>query len=560
MAQGYGEDGPPSRGGGSDGWSPPRRIRPARGEEPWAPGWGPAPDQAVPRAGYPDDDDTGGLSGGFDPFPEQAYRPTTDRGDERARGGWVGPPDNAHDTGDQGQPWPGQPGFPDQVRPGGRAVGGGRPDPSGRIPAGGRPDAGSRPDAAPFNGFGGRPAFGGRPDIAGRPDISGRPDITGRPDIAGGPGIAGRPDIDRRSDVLGRPGRGVRPDLGGRPDLGRRPGGDGRPAGWDQRDDFGRRDRFDETGRWDSGITDVRPGDTDWRGFTAAPVRSAGAGYAGAPNLAPAAAPTRPGLPRQSGPAIRATPFGAASRPPIRPAPDLPDDPERHTGRTILIAILVVIVLTGGAYGVDRWNHHRITAVTTTSKPVVLPAGDPITSQKTDPEPLTTAEVFGASTIPSSAGGGGYSVVKSESVACASVATDKIATLLNSLGCTQAVRATLTTSDHTYVITAGVVNLPDSSAAANARTSLKSLISAGTGRFISLDASGVPSVSQVTTHLGWDSRGHYLSYAVIALANGQPISATDDRTASIINDIVERYLGATVIGARETQPSATPSK
>jgi hypothetical protein len=233
---------------------------------------------------------------------------------------------------------------------------------------------------------------------------------------------------------------------------------------------------------------------------------------------------------------------------------------QRHRGRTIVISLLVLVVL-GGAAGALEWNRLRKPAATvvTTTTVAALPPGDPIASQSTDPRPLTTTEVFGSPTIPSGADGSGYSIVKSESVAdCTSVATDKIAALLGTLGCTQAIRATLTSADGTYAITTGIVNLPDAKAAGNARTSIKSLVAAGTGRFVGVDANGLPSAAQSTTHLGWDSRGHYLTYAVIALANGKPIASSDKNTATIINDVIEDYLGATIIGARESSASPTP--
>jgi hypothetical protein len=251
---------------------------------------------------------------------------------------------------------------------------------------------------------------------------------------------------------------------------------------------------------------------------------------------------------------------GPGSAPRTFPAPgahgsDAPaDPPRRRRARTILIGVLIVILLGGGgAYGALRWSRaYKVhTATVTTPTPAPLPSGDPITSRQTDPKPLTTTEAFGNATVPSRAGAG-YTVVTSEVIDCASVATGKIATLLASLGCTQAVRATLLSADHAYVITTGIVNLPDASAADAARTALEPLVATGTSRFVYLDAAGKPSVSAVTTHLGWDSRGHFLSYAVIALANGKPISATDSRTAVIINDLVEQYLDVTVIGARET--------
>jgi hypothetical protein len=429
----------------------------------------------------------------------------------------------------------------------------------------------------------------GRADQPGGFDRSGRPDQTGGFDRAGGFDRSGtfdqRNDFDQQPgsgpnvgfgqagpgsrtafDRLGGPGprtafdqpAGQRTAFGQQPGpqtaFGQQPGSQtafGQPGSRTAFDrgmpdprsggprPMGRPDDFD---REDSGRWSREPGmsDTDWRRRSAqpqsAPPGPGGPRYpsqrGGAPTITRTVDPRRDGLTQAA-----------------------PEKPKRHVGRTIALMAVVVLVLGGGAYGFERWHQSHAASSSPSVAPSLppLPAGDPITSQKTDPAPLTTNEVFGTSSIPSTTGDAGYTMVASQVVECANIATGTIATLLNGLGCTQGVRATLTTPDHAYVITAGIVNLPDATSADKARTSLKSLVSAGSGRFISLSATGVPVVSQVTTHLGWDSRGHFLTYAVIALADGKPISTDDKQTATIINDVVEHYLGGTVIAAREKQ-------
>ena len=58
-------------------------------------------------------------------------------------------------------------------------------------------------------------------------------------------------------------------------------------------------------------------------------------------------------------------------------------------------------------------------------------------------------------------------------------------------------------------------------------------------------------VAQAAANIAWDTRGHYLMYCVIVLANGKAIAADDKRTSVIVSDVVESYLGGTVIHARE---------
>ncbi len=228
--------------------------------------------------------------------------------------------------------------------------------------------------------------------------------------------------------------------------------------------------------------------------------------------------------------------------------------PPPRLRRALYAIVTTLVVLTVVAYGIVYFTRGNTTTKTVTSStPVVLPKSDPILSRATDPKPLTASEVFGQATIRSSATGGNYTVSQGQTITgCGTVATSKIAAMLSSLGCSQVVRADLTSPDGTYVITAGIVNLPDQASASTARTSIKSLIESGTDHFNAYTlALASPPPTQPTTHLGWDTRGHYLFYVVIGLANGRSIGVNDERTPLIISDIIEKYLSTTVIGARE---------
>ena len=67
--------------------------------------------------------------------------------------------------------------------------------------------------------------------------------------------------------------------------------------------------------------------------------------------------------------------------------------------------------------------------------------------------------------------------------------------------------------------------------------------------------------AKAATQLGWDIRGHYLGYCVVARADGKAIDAGDQTARQVIDDLVEKYLLGTVIQARTTPPtgSAHPS-
>jgi len=240
-----------------------------------------------------------------------------------------------------------------------------------------------------------------------------------------------------------------------------------------------------------------------------------------------------------------------------RPSPRRP-----RRGRTVAITIAIVMVLLGATSLAVFWLNERRNAATVSATPTPSLDTRSIADRKVDPDPLSTNEVFGKSKIVSTARGGGtYQVMGTDiSKSCGGAVTDQISVLMTSLGCTQVVRATMFSPDKAYVITAGVFNLPDSAAATKAFNSIKTDINAGKGRFMGLAAGGgTDVVTSAQAHLAWDARGHYLTYCVIVLADGKAIPADDARSPLIVTDVLERYLGDTVLGARDKHTVVTPT-
>jgi hypothetical protein len=127
---------------------------------------------------------------------------------------------------------------------------------------------------------------------------------------------------------------------------------------------------------------------------------------------------------------------------------------------------------------------------------------------------------------------------------------DLVATLATN-GCTQAVRATVTSADKAFVITIGLLNLRDRAGATATEEAVKVSVRGHTGRFNGLAGGGTSDViTKVATQLGWDSRGHFLAFAVIARADGSTIAAGDPTTTEIVNTLIEDYLKGTVLQAR----------
>ena len=181
-----------------------------------------------------------------------------------------------------------------------------------------------------------------------------------------------------------------------------------------------------------------------------------------------------------------------------------------------------------------------------------------ISTRDVDPVPLTEQEVFPQGTQLTIPGNNQpYPILKTQaSTDCHVAAEQDLGTLLTQLGCSQVVRATLKSPDGQYVMTAGIFNLRDEPAAAQADQAIKPTVDAQKGRFTGLLAGGpTDALVRAPTHLSWFVRGHFLAYAIIARADAQPIPADDPTAARIATDLVETHLRDTVIGARAVQPN-----
>jgi hypothetical protein len=237
------------------------------------------------------------------------------------------------------------------------------------------------------------------------------------------------------------------------------------------------------------------------------------------------------------------------------------DEPPRRRGRVAIAVLASLVVLAAlGFAGVTLLRHNGSGSANgaTSPRPSINTAA--INDRTVDPALLTTAEVFGAGTIASTSPSGTYRIIRSEADAsCGTAATAAISTLLASVGCNQAVRATMLSPDQTYVITAGVLNLPNTASATKVASSLQPDIAKGTGRLNGLDAGGTTTaITLAQSQVAWDTRGHYLVYSIIALASGKAIATSDKRVPAIITDVVENYLGDKVLGAR-AKKSAAPT-
>jgi hypothetical protein len=186
------------------------------------------------------------------------------------------------------------------------------------------------------------------------------------------------------------------------------------------------------------------------------------------------------------------------------------------------------------------------------------PTGHDISNRAADAAQLTDVEVFPTPTV-----GAGYQVLPKPQVLtdCKAAAVGEPVKMLSVQDCTQVVRAALLSADRVYVITAGLFNFGTQVNAQQASDSIRDSVGAQKGRFTGLNLGSPPSdvYARAATQLGWDVRGHFLAYCVIARADAKPIDASDQSAHQITDQLVEKYLIGTVLEARVSPPGSAPA-
>jgi hypothetical protein len=179
-----------------------------------------------------------------------------------------------------------------------------------------------------------------------------------------------------------------------------------------------------------------------------------------------------------------------------------------------------------------------------------------ISTRAADPSPLTANEVFPAKKISIPGTPEAYEVIKTQATKDCRVAADGgLRKLITSLKCSQVVRATLRSPTKEYLVTGGLLNLETAAGAQQAKDKMQSMVDQNTGRFLGFVASKqTEPLALSATHVGWDTRGHYLVYCLIARADGKEFANDDPYARQILYDIVELHLRNTVLEKRATAP------
>jgi hypothetical protein len=325
-----------------------------------------------------------------------------------------------------------------------------------------------------------------------------------------------------------------------------------------------------------SGAPAARPGiPTAVPGIPAA--RSGGPGTWPGPQVgrtAPPLAPGRRGAGKPGAPARRALPpLPRARAVTLKEFPGIIRQLPQHKPWMVAIGAIAVAVVVAvcsfGSFMLVKDDNAVIGAPPTAETTVVK---RDISNREVDPTPMTAADVFPATEIIADPNYPPYKLmgkVHLVSNDCRSAATDEVRKLLQVVGCSQVIRATFSTPDGQYYVTAGVLNLPDTAIATQFSADAESLIKDKLGRLVGCardclgdnDAANmIIAQAQLKTFL--QVHGHFVIYTVIAKLDKSPIGDDEPGVKVIEYDILQMYLRDHVMlqwSIDKTPPSGSAS-
>ncbi|MFF5230056.1 hypothetical protein [Dactylosporangium sp. NPDC000521] len=254
---------------------------------------------------------------------------------------------------------------------------------------------------------------------------------------------------------------------------------------------------------------------------------------------------------------------GGARSTPAEPARGVEHRPHRWIAALSVIGVIVLLAACGlGSWFIFKDEKNGPESARSTAN--AGPKKRDISSRQVDPNPLTEAEVFPQNNIIAVPDEPPYLILKTQaSPDCKTAATDQLATLLAGAGCSEVVRATMKSPNEDYLITAGIFNLDTEKSAATAFEGVKPIVDGQKGRFAGMSVgagTGTDAIVRAPTQLGWNYRGHFIAFVVIARVDGKDFAPDDPYPNQITYDIVETYLENGIIGNRAIiQPEATPA-
>jgi len=220
-----------------------------------------------------------------------------------------------------------------------------------------------------------------------------------------------------------------------------------------------------------------------------------------------------------------------------------------HKSWMVALSVIAVAVVLGtcglGSYLLFK-DDKQLTAQPEATPTV--PTRD-ISSRDKDKAMMTPADVFPKAEITADPSVPPYKEVgdAQENVDCRAGAFGDLGKLLIAKGCNQVIRATFSSTDSHYFVTAGIFNLRDAASANQVVEQVKTM-DPSTGRFTGyITTLPTKVLGRSATQVGWEAEGHFLIYCVIARADGKDLAKDDPMIRVIVYDMVEKYLRDTVI-------------
>jgi hypothetical protein len=245
--------------------------------------------------------------------------------------------------------------------------------------------------------------------------------------------------------------------------------------------------------------------------------------------------PSYPAHPGEDGPDLVGAPGGTGGQ----------EAASRRSRRIRLVALGVVVVVLAAAVTVLLTRHTGGAPAGTGSASSAMPSIDNV---RTDPAPLTVAELFPGATVTT----GGFTlspVAQSVDSNCSLAAHGLFASALTAAKCEQVLRVTFATRNKHYVVTAGVAALP-TLAAAHQADSAENFGS--DSWFTGLDGPAGSGAGHVTTTPGYGYQtllGRYIIFALATPGHGKTANTKSATLSALSHDLTS--LASQAIVARE---------
>jgi hypothetical protein len=246
----------------------------------------------------------------------------------------------------------------------------------------------------------------------------------------------------------------------------------------------------------------------------------------------------------------------------LRDFPELFKHLPQHKPWVITISVISVAMVLG-LCGFSSWLLLR-----DGDESIGMPNAEPtaqhrdISTRDADATPMTAADAFPGREI--SAADPGYPpyVMMGEpevSEDCSRAADGEVRRLITSRGCSQVLRASFSSYDNNYFVTAGILNLPTETDAGDLRTQIQGLVGTNQGRFLGYVSvpDGNDELYSAPPNLAIRVKGHFILYSVVVRQDGADMAADDQGAAVVVFDVLTTYLLENVMERWSVVPGAS---